>query len=659
MWGQAGDFMMPATSEDAAVLRIGKWRVDPGLDEISSDGRTVRLEPLAMRLLLCLAGHADRPVELQQLLDEVWTGVVVAPGSVYQAIAQLRRTLGDNTEHPTYIDTVPRKGYRLIAPVSPWVTGIPKGTEPDRPPTPTPSIESQHIAPERASPPLIEPAAGVHFPRRMRRRTQLVLSAVVLVVAVVAALTWLARTAHPPADLTTTVASSEKSIAVLPFVDLSEKQDQEYFVDGMTEEILDLLAKTPSLKVIGRTSSFQFKGKTGDLRKIAATLGVSFVVEGSVRRYGDHIRLTTQLVDARSGTHRWSETYDRTFDDVLAVQSEIASAIARELQVATAATDLTSSARPHNSEAYTLYLRGRSALDRGDRTRLAQAQRYFEEALGLDPSWSRPAEALAWAHIMQTQYQFVPSREGWQQARRAAETALRLDPASPSAHAVFGQLYALQEFDWARAETEFAVALRIDPNNIDALQLSANTLAALGRLREAIQREDAALTVDPLNPEALESRADWAYFMGDLDSAERDIRSCLTVSPTYSYARFLLGQILLARGNKEGALRETLTATSDGGRDLGLAAIYFVLGNKVESDAATERQTRQYGELWPYSVAQAHASRNEGQQALEWLDRAYDARDSDLQFVRNDPLLASIRPDPRYKAFLLKMNLPE
>jgi tetratricopeptide (TPR) repeat protein len=197
------------------------------------------------------------------------------------------------------------------------------------------------------------------------------------------------------------------------------------------------------------------------------------------------------------------------------------------------------------------------------------------------------------------------------------------------------------------------------PNNIDALQLSANTLAALGRLREAIQREDAALTVDPLNPEALESRADWAYFLGDLDSAERDIRSCLTVSPTYSYARFLLGQILLARGNKEGALRETLKATSDGGQDLGLAPIYFVLGNKVESDAAMKRQTHQYGELWPYSVAQAHASRNEGQQALEWLDRAYDARDSDLQFVRNDPLLASIRPDPRYKALLLKMNLPE
>ena len=451
---------------------------------------------------------------------------------------------------------------------------------------------------------------------------------------------------------------ADKSIAVLPFVDLSEKHDQEYFADGMAEEILDLLAKTPTLKVIGRTSSFQFKGKTGDLRNIAVALGVSYVVEGSVRRNGDHIRVTAQLVDARSGAHRWSETYDRAFDDVLAVQSEIASAVARELQVATGASESASTARLHDAQAYTLYLRGRSALDRGDRTSVAQAKRYFEEALALDPNWARPAEALAWAHHIQVQYEFVPSREGWQQARLAAETALRIDPMSASGHAVLGQLYALEEHNWDRAQAEFATALRTDPNNVDALQLSANTLAALGRLREAIEREDEALTVDPLNPEALESRAIWSYFLGDLESAERDLRSCLTVSPAYTYAHFALGQVLLARGDKEGALRETWKE-APGDRDLGLADIYFVLGNKRESDAAIARLTRQFGELKPYAVAQAHASRNEKQQALEWLDRAYDARDSDLQFVRNDPLLGSIRQDPRYKAFLRKMNLPE
>jgi TolB-like protein/Flp pilus assembly protein TadD len=513
------------------------------------------------------------------------------------------------------------------------------------------------------SPNLIRPAVARSEPGKRLRRWLWLWLAASLVAVGAGWVTWWYAVTRPPSEHGPSGSTSDtvanKSIAVLPFVDLSEKHDQEYFADGMAEEILDLLAKIPTLKVIGRTSSFQFKGKTGDLRNIAVALGVSYVVEGSVRRNGDHIRVTAQLVDAPSGVHRWSETYDRAFDDVLAVQREIASAVARELQVATGATESASTARRHDAQAYTLYLRGRLALDRGDRTSVAQAKRYFEEASTLDPNWVRPAEALAWANHIQVQYEFVPSREGWQQARLAAATALRIDPTSASGHAVLGQLYALDEYNWERAQTEFVTALRTDPNNVDALQLSANTLAALGRLREAIQREDEALTVDPLNPEALQSRAIWSYYLGDLESAERDLRSCLSVSPTYTYAHFALGQVLLARGDKEGALRETLKEAPEGDRDLGLADIYFVLGDKRGSDAAIARFTRQFGELDPYAVAQAHASRNENEQALEWLDRAYEARDSDLQFVRNDPLLEPIRRDPRYKAFLRKMNLPE
>ena len=516
------------------------------------------------------------------------------------------------------------------------------------------------------APPRVQISAS-GWPRRA-----LMIGAAVVLAGVVGYLAierpWISK---PAAALTTSNAISSPgaspaaltppphSMAVLPFVDMSEKRDQEYFADGMAEEILDLLAKIPTLKVIGRTSSFQFKGKTGDLRNIAVALGVSYVVEGSVRRDGDHIRVTAQLVDARSGAHRWSETYDRAFDDVLAVQRDIASAVARELQVATGATESASTSSLQDAQAYTLYLRGRLALDRGDRTSVAQAKRYFEEAAALDSNWVRPAEALAWTHHIQVQYGFVPSREGWQQARLAAATALRIDPTSASGHAMLGQLYALEEYNWDRAQAEFAIALRTDPNNVDALQLSANTLAALGRLRDAIQSEDEALTIDPLNPEVLESRAIWSYYLGDLESAERDLRSCLTVSQTYTYAHFQLGQVLLARGDKEGALRETLKEAPEGDRDVGLANIYFVLGNKRDSDAAIARLTRQFGELDPYAVARAHASRNEKQQALEWLDRAYEARDSDLQFVRNDPLLGSIRQDPRFKAFLRKMNLPE
>jgi TolB-like protein/Tfp pilus assembly protein PilF len=463
---------------------------------------------------------------------------------------------------------------------------------------------------------------------------------------------------YPGAVPSTTAAVIEKSIAVLPFVDMSEQHDQEYFGDGMAEEVLDLLGKLPGLTVVARTSSFQFKRTNEDVRAIASKLGVRNVVEGSVRRSGSRVRVTAQLIDAQSGTQRWSETYDREYEDVLLLQSQIASEIARELQIATGAGDAGATARLQNAEAYTLYLRGRSALDRGDRARLAQAQRYFEQAIALDPSWPQPAEALAWTHVMQIQYQLIPSRSGWKQARQAAERALAINSTSAAAHAVLGLVHALEEFNWDAADSELSLALQSDPNNTDTLLLSANVLLARGQLQNAIQRVDAALAIDPLNPELVESHALFMYYSGDLAAAESEIRRCLAISPTYDYARFLLGQVLLARGERDAALRETQQETLDGGRDLGFAVIYRALRNEAESDAAIVRLARQRGELWPYAVAQAHAYRAERKQALDWLDKAYEARDSDLQFVLNDPLLESVRGDSRFNDLLRRMHLP-
>jgi len=468
-----------------------------------------------------------------------------------------------------------------------------------------------------------------------------------------------AETPAPVSKSPPTPALPEKSIAVLPFVDMSEKHDQEYFGDGMAEEVRDLLGKLPGLTVIARTTSFQVKSTNEDVRVIASKLGVRNVVEGSVRRSGPRIRVTAQLIDAQSGTQRWSETYDREYEDVLLLQSQIASEIARELQIATGAADTGSTARLQNTEAYTLYLRGRSALDRGDRSRLAQAQRYFEQVITLAPNWPRAPEALAWTHVMQIQYQLVASRSGWRQARYAADKALALNPASATSHAVIGLLQALQEFDWDAAEAEFNLALHADPNNTDTLLFSANTLAARGQLQNAIQRIDSAIAIDPLNPELAESHAVFLYYSGDLAAAESEIRRCLEISPTYIYARFLLGQILLARGQRDAALRETEQETPDGGKDLGLAVVNYALRKQTESDAAIARLARQRGEFWAYAVAQAHAYRGEREQALDWLDKAYEARDSDLQFILNDPLLQLVRGDSRFKELLRKMHLPE
>ena len=260
---------------------------------------------------------------------------------------------------------------------------------------------------------------------------------------------------------------------------------------------------------------------------------------------------------------------------------------------------------------------------------------------------------------MQIQYQFVASRSGWQQARHAAERALTINSASAAAHAVLGLVHALQEFDWDAAEAEFDLALHADPNNIDTLLFSANALLLHGQLQNAIQRLETAIAIDPLNPELAEGHAVFLYYSGDLPAAESEVRRCLAISPTYSYARFALGQILLARGERDAALRETQQETPDGGRDLGLAVVYHAFRKDTESDAAIARLTRQRGELWPYAVAQAHAYRGERKLALDWLDNAYEARDSDLQFVLYDPLLESVRGDSRFKELLRKMHLSE
>ena len=353
-------------SLDNTTLRIGAWRVDPSLDEISKGAKAVRLEPRAMRLLVCLAEHAGQVVSVEQLLREAWKDVIVTPDSVYHVIATLRRLLGDDGKDCSYIATVPRRGYRLVAPVARWA-----GQNSTDPAVEAPTV-THAVAP-----------TGSSF-----WRSRVVLSTLVALALgyVVIDKFWLSRPStveHPAAAASTNAL--DRSIAVLPFVDMSEQRDQEYFADGMAEQVLDLLATIPALKVIGRTSSFQFKGKNEDLRAIGAKLGVAYLLEGSVRKSGNRVRVTAQLLDSHDGTHRWSGTYDRDVGDVLKMQEEIAAGLVRALQITIGADDL--QGRPiANSDAYNLYLRGRYALNRLDKEGFDEAARYFQQSLDLDPT---------------------------------------------------------------------------------------------------------------------------------------------------------------------------------------------------------------------------------------------------------------------------------
>ena len=466
-----------------------------------------------------------------------------------------------------------------------------------------------------------------------------------------------ASTPPQPNPPTTDVAATDKSIAVLPFADMSEKKDLEYLGDGIAEELRNLLVKVPQLKVTGRTSSFQFKGRNDDLRVIGDRLGVAYIVEGSVRKAGSKIRVTAQLSDARSGVHRWAESYDSDIRDVLSLQEEIATRVARTLQLAIGADDMGPARRLKSPEAYDLYLRGRSAYDRLDRSGLLEAESDYQEALRLDPSFVRAAEALALTYFEQTDEELLPSSIGWQHARDAAEMTLSIDANSALAHAVLAISHALYEFNWTAADAEISKALASNPRDPAILDLASRIAAGRGRLHDALRLVKASLSSDPMNPNTYQTQCIWLYFSGDLAGAENAARRAIELSPQGSYAHYLLGQVLLARGDLQGALVAMQAEQPDGGRDAGLAIVDHALGRKPESDAALARHVREDGNEWPYSVAQAYGFRGEADRAFDWLAKAYAKRDPDIRFLRDDPLLVRLRGDPRYKALLVKTNM--
>jgi TolB-like protein/Tfp pilus assembly protein PilF len=576
------------------ALRIGDWRVDPAIDEISRDGNTIKLEPRAMRVLACLAAHAGQVVTVDELFDAVWKDVVVTPDSVYQAVAALRKALGDDSKERVYIANVLRRGYRLLAPVAPWVD---------------PSAAAEPVS------------AAAH--------TDMVITTV-----------------------------GDKSIAVLPFEDMSENQDQGYFADGMAAEVIHLLARVPGIRVIGRSSCFQFKGKNEDLRTIGSVLGAAYVLEGSVRRSGNRLRVTAQLVGTQDGSHLWSGSYDKDFDEVLQIQDQIAAGLVRALQVAVG-VDLPSRPILNSAPGYNLYQRGRHALDRFDKAGFESAAGYFEQALALDPGSIRVAESLALVHVYIAEWGYAPPREGFERARISCERVLKLDPTSGIAHGQLALIHSIYDWDWPAAVAKIQVALALDPRDPGILVTAAIIHLSLDRLDEAAAFYNAALALDPLGAIAQAGLGTISYRMGRLPEAEARLRTAIEVSPTFLWAHWTLGSVLLAAGKLDAALAEMQKATSDGGAEAGIALVYHSMKRKAESDAALLRATNAYAEHWAYVVAQVHAFRGEIEQALAWLDRAYRQKDVALYRVKGDPLLKNLEPDHRYKAFLRKMHLPE
>jgi TolB-like protein/tetratricopeptide (TPR) repeat protein len=464
---------------------------------------------------------------------------------------------------------------------------------------------------------------------------------------------------HVEGQTPVVAAISDKSIAVLPFADMSEKKDQEYFADGIAEEVLDRLAQVPGLKVIGRASSFQFRGKDSDPASIGTALGVAYVLEGSVRKEGARVRVAAQLVETRSGAQRWSDRFDSDVVGMLQVQESIAIEIARALQIAVE-VDTAPRSSINSPEALDAYLRGLQSFDRQSRESSEAAVASFQQALALDSTFAPAAIGLAKAYTFIGNEGWLSTKVAFERARKTALLAQQLDPKSPSSHVRLAEIYVTHDWDWAGADRELNEALALGPRNSDWARIASQRAAAIGQWDEARQLGIEAVALDPLNPN-VHMILGWSIYLhtGDFAEAEQSFRRGLQIAPKWGSGQYFLGEALMLQGHHELALAEFRKETSDDGHLEGSAMAYFAAGRKSESDAALAEAIRHNGTSWPSEIARVYAFRGEKDRAFEWLDRAFELRDEDLYVIKGDPLFKNLEGDPRYKAFLRKMNLPE
>jgi serine/threonine protein kinase/tetratricopeptide (TPR) repeat protein len=489
------------------------------------------------------------------------------------------------------------------------------------------------------------------------KRWKILVPAVVVLIAALAAAFWLGRGGRGSAG--TASQPGTPSIAVLPFVNMSSDKEQEYFSDGLSEELLNDLAKIRGLRVAARTSSFQFKGKTEDLRTVGEKLNVATILEGSVRKEGSRVRITAQLIKAADGFHMWSETYDRELKDVFAVQDEIARSVAGSLKVTLlGATKDTTAARGTNADAYNAYLQGRYFFERRSKENLEKAVGYYEQAIKLDPGYAPAWVGLARARSSQAGNGYLPAEEGSRKARAAAERALALDANLAEAHAAMGWIKTRYDWDWAGADASYQRALALEPGNATVIRGAAALAFTLGRFEEAMAQDRRSVELDPLSVATQNNLGLVAYYAGRLEEAVAAYKRALELNPEFPILHTYLGRVYLAQAHSQEALAEMERAPEPGWRLYGEALAYHAVGRKKESDAALAEYVAKYHAEGAFQIAELYAFRGEADRAFEWLERAYAQRDSGLAEMKGDPLLKSLERDPRYAAFLKKMRLP-
>jgi len=468
------------------------------------------------------------------------------------------------------------------------------------------------------------------------------------------------------------VDESVPSIAVLPFADLSPEKDQEYFTDGLAEELLNVLSKIRGLRVTSRTSAFHFKGKDVDIPTIAQRLNVATVLEGSVRKSGKRVRITAQLIQVATDSHLWSETYDRELDDIFAMQDDIAQSVVKELRSALMGEKRDASAsaavkaevqaaakgRGENAEAYRLYLHGRFFEDRHTREDAAKALGYYRQAVETDPEY-----ALAWAglsRVYSDQAGYSWDRditEGFGRAREAAERALQLEPDLAEGHVALGQIRRLYDWDWKGADASFRRALELSPGDARAVREAGLLARLLGRADEALALVRRAIVLDPLSATAHLALARSCFFAELLDEAEVEAKKAIELNPNGAISHFWLGITYLDQGRSVEAMEMFQREPHPTFRLLGMSNLHHACGRPAESEAALQELIEKDSAGGAYQIALGYAYRGEKELAFEWLERAYVQRDPGVGSMKLSPPFRFMYSDPRWQAFLEKMKL--
>ena len=639
---------MPDAKHASSVHRFAAFEINLHSGELRKSGMRLRLAGQPFQVLAVLVERPGELVTREELRSKLWLAdtFVDFDHGLNNAVARIREVLDDSSDAPRYVETIPRRGYRFIAPLT------------DSRPTAVPASAklgpASEITRRQASAPSVLPTEK----RPIRRRVLLGGVAVLALFTIILALyrsSAAKRTTHPAIN----------SLAVLPLKNLSGDPGQEYLADGMTEALIGYLSRIHDLRVISRTSAMHFKDSSLAVPEIARTLRVDAIVEGSVIREGSRIRVHAQLIRAATDEHFWSETYDRELREVLALQSDVAQSIARKVEVTVTGKEheRLTAARPVSPEVYESYLKGRFAKG-NNRAEIEESIAYFEEAIRKDRTFAPAYVGLADAYdSLGLVFIGVPPGEVRPKVIGAARKALELDPELAEAHVRLADVYQ-KTWRWSDAEAEYKRALELKPNDPSAHLGFASWLLCRGRTEEALRWAQRARELDPLG--AIGSGTGGILFYARrYDEAMHELRSALAVRPDDAMALWYLGFVLTAKGQPEEAIPVLERAVSISDRSPGVIGVlvraYAHAGRRPDALRllAELKRRRQAGYIPAAAFVNGYLGLGENDEAFAWLERAYQEQSNILQFLKVHPYFDPLRDDSRFKDLLRHVGLEQ